>query len=309
MLGAVIAEHALDVAHAPDQPNVEHEHRHAQDAVDDIPGKRVRIVFAHDKVRDRRRRDDEQHHAQKQPEHHGDGHLAMPEHRVVGCVGFGGIGFRRSGLRDRLSGGSVGRILAHDLERTLGAQAIDDGIGPAEVVFPGKRLVGFRCFSVYRLGGLRLSSGLNGLGGLRLDSARGFFVLVFGIRMHGRDLERLVAEHQRLHHRTAAAHERPVHPAVLVLAARQVMRLLVNAAVGFAHAHGPVILAAHHDALDKRLPSYVGLSLPVLGKRARKIALLLGHPNHASLSGRGFRRSSSLPGSRYARRGRRHRRR
>ena len=82
MLGAVIAEHALDVAHAPDQPNVEHEHGHAQKAVHDVPGKRVRIVLTHQQIRDERRRHDEQHHAHDQAQHHGECHLLLAEHRI-----------------------------------------------------------------------------------------------------------------------------------------------------------------------------------------------------------------------------------
>ena len=82
MLGAVIAEHALDVAHAPDQPNVEHEHGHAQKAVHDVPGQRVRIVLAHQQIRDERRRHDEQHHAHDQAQHHGECHLLLAEHRI-----------------------------------------------------------------------------------------------------------------------------------------------------------------------------------------------------------------------------------
>ena len=61
VLGAVIAEHALDIFHAPDKPDVEHEDDDAQYTVDDVPGQRVAVVLANDKVRDERRRHDEQH--------------------------------------------------------------------------------------------------------------------------------------------------------------------------------------------------------------------------------------------------------
>ena len=41
VLCAVVAEHALDLRHAPDEPDIEDEHGNAQHAVDDVPQKRV----------------------------------------------------------------------------------------------------------------------------------------------------------------------------------------------------------------------------------------------------------------------------
>ena len=117
---------------------------------------------------------------------------------------------------------------------------------------------------------------------------------LFPISMHSGNLKRLVSEDQRLHHRPAPAHKRPIHPAVLLAPARQIMRFLVDAAIGLSHAHGPVVLAAHHDALDERLTAHVGFQRAVLGERTRKVAFLLRHVNPASLSGRGCRRSSCL---------------
>ena len=55
MLGAVIAEHAFDVLHATNKPNVEHENDDTHNAVDDVPKKRFVIVFAHEHIGDERR--------------------------------------------------------------------------------------------------------------------------------------------------------------------------------------------------------------------------------------------------------------
>ena len=64
MLRTVIAEHALDVLHAADQPYVEHENSHAHDAVYDVPSKRVTVILPHDEVGYERRDDNEKHHAE-----------------------------------------------------------------------------------------------------------------------------------------------------------------------------------------------------------------------------------------------------
>ena len=129
VFGSVIAEHALDILHAADKPDVEHEDRHAQKAVHNIPEQRVGVVFAHDKVRDRGRRHDEKHHAQHQTKHQGNDHLFVAElHFLVeetllfgfgssrdvfdgghgrnpGCFGFGAI-------RDRKPIGSRSNVCA-----------------------------------------------------------------------------------------------------------------------------------------------------------------------------------------------------
>ena len=68
----------------------------------------------------------------------------------------------------------------------------------------------------------------------------------------------------------------------------------VDAAVGLPHGHRPVVLAAHHDALDERLAAYVRLQRTVLGERPRQVALLLGHARPFSRAGTGSRRSSCL---------------
>ena len=59
---------------------------------------------------------------------------------------------------------------------------------------------------------------------------RGIFVALVRERVHRRNLKRLVAQHERLHQRTATAHERPVHPAVFLLAGCQVALFGVNVA-------------------------------------------------------------------------------
>ena len=131
----------------------------------------------------------------------------------------------------------------------------------------------------------------------RLLGRRRFVFPLFRERMQRRDLERLVAQHERLQHSSASAHERPVHPTVLLAPRGQVMLFHVDAAVGLPHGHRPVVLAAHHDALDERLAAYVRLQRTVLGERPRQVALLLGHARPFSRAGTGSRRSSCLRGS------------
>ena len=218
VLGAVVHEHALDVLHAPDEPDIEHEYRHTQKAVHDVPGQGVVVVLPHDEVRHSRRRHDEQHHTQHEPHDHGDHHLAVPE-LLFFLARLGIFGQRR--------------LVVHGLGRSLRS--------------------GF-------LLALLVAEGVQ----------RG-------------DFQRLEAQHERLHERPAAAHERPVHPAVLVLAALQVVLFHVDGAARLAHGHGPVVLAAHHHALDEGLAAHVGLNSPVLGKGAGQVALLLCHGSFVSL--------------------------
>ena len=82
VLCAVIAEHALDLRHAPDEPDVEHEHGNAQHAVDDVPQKRVAVVLAHDEIRDEGGRHDEEYDAERKTANHRDGHLLLAELRL-----------------------------------------------------------------------------------------------------------------------------------------------------------------------------------------------------------------------------------
>ena len=333
MLGAVIPKHALDIAHAPDQPNVEHEHGHAQKAVHDVPGQCMRIVLAHQQVRDERRRHDEQHHAHDQAQHHGKRHLLLAEHRIA-------VGFRRRSARGR-SGSAISRgRLGNHLQRTLSAQGVDHGVGAAEIILPGERGIcrrrrGHGSFAIRVASGqmrwrlhigiadkrmrrsgayarrvLRhrrfkdrlLLSVLAGPGSFRLphrscslrsDSVGtghlrplherriGLVFLILAERMERGDLERLVSQHQRFHHGTTSANAWPIHPAVLRSAACQVMGFLVHAAIRLAHAHGPVVLAAHHHALEQRLAAHVRLARAILGKRAGKVALRFRHVTHA----------------------------
>ena len=99
----------------------------AQKAVDDVPEHRVRVVLAHDEVREERRRHDEQHHAQHEPQHHGRHHGAPPElHLLI-----------EKGLLPGL--GPAGRVLLrplHHLKRPLRPQRIDHRVRPPEVVPP-----------------------------------------------------------------------------------------------------------------------------------------------------------------------------
>ena len=59
------------------------------------------------------------------------------------------------------------------------------------------------------------------------------------------------------------------------------MGFLVHAAIRLAHAHGPVILAAHHHAFEQRLAAHVRLARAILGKRSGKVALRFRHVIHA----------------------------
>ena len=93
VLRAVVAEHALDLRHAPDEPNVEDEHGNAQHAVDDVPQKRVAVVLAHDEVRDEGGRHDEEHDAEHEPANHRDGHLLLAELRLGLLLAGGTVSF------------------------------------------------------------------------------------------------------------------------------------------------------------------------------------------------------------------------
>ncbi len=64
VLGAVVAKHAVDVGHAPNKPNVSNKNSHAQQAINNIPGYRGAVVFAHQCVGDKRGCHNEQHNAQ-----------------------------------------------------------------------------------------------------------------------------------------------------------------------------------------------------------------------------------------------------
>ena len=138
VLGAMVHEHALDVLHPADEPDVEHEHGHAQKAVHDIPGQRVIVVLPHDEVRDGRRRHDEQHHAQHEAHHHGDHHLAVPELLIGGRAVPSLPPSRRIGL-------------AHHLQSALGTQAVHHLVGVAEIALPIEAVAGSSAFAALLL--------------------------------------------------------------------------------------------------------------------------------------------------------------
>ena len=93
VLRAVVAEHALDLRHAPDEPNIEDEHSNAQHAVDDVPQKRVAVVLAHDEVRDEGGRHDEEREAERKPANHRDGHLLLAELGLGFLLAWGTVSF------------------------------------------------------------------------------------------------------------------------------------------------------------------------------------------------------------------------
>ena len=93
VLRAVVAEHALDLRHATDEPDVEDEHGNAQHAVDDVPQKRVTVVLAHDEVRDEGGRHDEEHDAEREPANHRDGHLLLAELGLGFLLAWGTVSF------------------------------------------------------------------------------------------------------------------------------------------------------------------------------------------------------------------------
>ena len=86
VLGPVISEHALDVGHKADKPDVGNEHRHAQDTVEDVPRKGVAVVVAHQQVGDEGGQQNEQGNAQGHAEHHGNAHLGLAEKAFFGIL-------------------------------------------------------------------------------------------------------------------------------------------------------------------------------------------------------------------------------
>ncbi len=68
----------------------------------------------------------------------------------------------------------------------------------------------------------------------------------------------------------------------MFFAACQVMLFGVNAAFGGAHANGPIVLAAHHNAFNEGLAAYVGFKGAVLVEGARKFTFLFCCFRHES---------------------------
>ena len=177
VLCAVVAEHALDLRHAPDEPDIEDEHGNAQHAVDDVPQKRVAVVLAHDEVRDEGGRHDEEHNAERKPANHRDGHLLFAEL---------GLGLLHAwdivsvlAICDRLRSVALG--FSHHLKRALRAECVDHGIGTSEVVPPGELKLGF-------LAGGLLASGLARSSRHRLFFRLLFPLVLFRIGVKGRNL-------------------------------------------------------------------------------------------------------------------------
>ena len=173
VLCAVVAEHALDLRHAPDEPDIEDEHGNAQHAVDDVPQKRVAVVLAHDEVRDEGGRHDEEHNAERKPANHRDGHLLLAEL---------GLGLLRTwdivsvlAICDRLRGVALG--FSHHLKRALRAECLNHGVGAAEIVLPGEFRIGFLTRGL--LGGDFMLRPLLAGGLARSSRHRLFFRLLF----------------------------------------------------------------------------------------------------------------------------------
>ena len=167
VLGAVVAEHALDLRHAPDEPDIEDEHGNTQHAVDDVPQKRVAVVLAHDEVRDEGGRHDEEHNTERKPANHRDGHLLLAEL---------GLGLLRAwdivsvlAICDRLRSVTLG--FSHHLKRALRAECVDHSIGASEVVPPGELKLRF------------LARGLPASGLARSSRHRLFFRLLFPLAL------------------------------------------------------------------------------------------------------------------------------
>ena len=143
MLGTVIAEHALDILHAANKPDVEHENNDAHNAVDDVPKKRFVVVLANEHVRDERRRDDEQADAQKQAKRHRDSHFALAKTVAVPIASLGRAGLDRIELdRAGFSRAGLGHVrlggvrLDNDVQGALCAQSVNRFTGIAEIIFP-----------------------------------------------------------------------------------------------------------------------------------------------------------------------------
>ena len=173
VLCAVVAEHALDLRHAPDEPDIEDEHGNAQHAVDDVPQKRVAVVLAHNEVRDEGGRHDEEHNAERKPANHRDGHLLLAEL---------GLGLLRTwdivsvlAICDRLRGVALG--FSHHLKRALRAECLNHGVGAAEIVLPGEFRIGFLTRGL--LGGDFMLRPLLAGGLARSSRHRLFFRLLF----------------------------------------------------------------------------------------------------------------------------------
>ena len=171
VLCAVVAEHALDLRHAPDEPNIEDEHGNAEHAVDDVPQKRVAVVLAHDEVRDEGGRHDEEHDAERKPANHRDGHLLLAELGLLRAWDIVSV----LAICDRLRGVALG--FSHHLKRALRAECVDHGIGASEVVPPGELKLGFLARGLLA-SGLMLRPLLAG-GLARSSRHRLFFRLLF----------------------------------------------------------------------------------------------------------------------------------
>ena len=246
MLRAMVGKHALDVFHAPDKPHVEHEDGNTHNAVDDIPGKRSRFIFAHQHIRRECGQEDEQRYTQNQPHYQGNCHFSLTEERLV--VRICSIGLLSAfNVLDGL-GRTVAALwirLGYHFERALGTEGIDHGIRATEIIFPGKRMLAFvyarsrpgrRTIGGIALVLLRLTRHLGGLPGANLvrfrndartpiefaintqAASRHFFGNVLGLfvfigeSMVGGNLERFVAQHQRIDQRHAPTHQRPRKP-------------------------------------------------------------------------------------------------
>ena len=84
---------------------------------------------------------------------------------------------------------------------------------------------------------------------------RGVFLALVGDREARGDGERAHADRERLAERDDAADDRQAQPAPAQRDAVDVVLDLGDAAVGAAHGDGPARRAAHHHALEHRLPT------------------------------------------------------
>ena len=272
MLGAVIAEHAFDVLHATNKPNVEHENDDTHNAVDDVPKKRFVIVFAHEHIGDERRRDNEQADAQKQTKHHRDSHFALAETAIVPVAGLDRLERGRAGFDCvRLNRARLGRIgLDNDIQGALRTQGVNRFVGIAEIIFP-RETAGLACNAFVE----RSVFFRNGPVCARFFSFRsGLFLIAIGV--HRGNLERFIAQNQAFHKRAAAAHNGPIEPFVLRFAAGQIVLFNIDIARWLTHGSRPIVSAAHHNALDKRLPAHVRFVRTVFSKRALHGAAFAG---------------------------------
>ena len=102
----------------------------------------------------------------------------------------------------------------------------------------------------------------------------GLFLIAIGV--HRGNLERFIAQNQAFHKRAAAAHNGPIEPFVLRLAAGQIVLFNIDIARWLTHGSRPIVSAAHHNALDKRLPAHVRFVRAVFSKRALHGAAFAG---------------------------------